>query len=467
MEMNELCPSLLYTWMQQGKLPNFKALYDRAQIFETEADVADPANLEPWIQWYSVHTGLSFDQHRVFNLTDGKRAAHEDIYTTLIRHGLRVGSFASMNVRPFHAEDSFFVGDPWSEEQDATPEELNTYNRFVSHNVREYSNADNAMTLADYAAFVGFMARRGLSARTVSMIARQLSSEKFVDRDLAWRRVAILDRIQFDVFRRYFLKMRPQFATFFINSTAHLQHTYWRHMQPEAFQVQPDAASIEKYGEAILFGYQSMDALVGEFTALANSVGARLVFQTALSQKPFLKREATGGQNFYRLRDVAAFLQASGITYTDVDPTMTHQYMVTFENAALRDSALETLRAWKMADGTPVIGARPTDTGHAGLYFGCQIATRTDLATPITHPSLPEPIRFDRFFYRIDAIKSGCHDPIGALWIEHGGHKVHSERVSILDTFPTLVEMLGVQASRGDRNGRSLIPVMHDLAIAS
>ena len=29
--------------------------------------------LEPWIQWVTVHSGLSFDRHRVFHLGDGAR----------------------------------------------------------------------------------------------------------------------------------------------------------------------------------------------------------------------------------------------------------------------------------------------------------------------------------------------------------------------------------------------------------
>jgi hypothetical protein len=59
-EFNELTPRLLDAWMASGDLPNFKRFYDRSQVFITEADDFDPVNLEPWIQWYSIHTGLPF-----------------------------------------------------------------------------------------------------------------------------------------------------------------------------------------------------------------------------------------------------------------------------------------------------------------------------------------------------------------------------------------------------------------------
>lgn len=70
-EFNELCPPLLEQWMSQGLLPNFKRFYEASQIFVTEADEIEPTTLEPWIQWYSIHTGLSYGQHKVFRLTDG------------------------------------------------------------------------------------------------------------------------------------------------------------------------------------------------------------------------------------------------------------------------------------------------------------------------------------------------------------------------------------------------------------
>jgi hypothetical protein len=70
--------------MEQGRLSNFKRLYDQSEKFTTLADVADPRKLEPWIQWYSTHTGLAYDQHRVFHLTVGPRAKHRDISQHLL-----------------------------------------------------------------------------------------------------------------------------------------------------------------------------------------------------------------------------------------------------------------------------------------------------------------------------------------------------------------------------------------------
>src|SRR5215470_15527589 len=92
LEFNELCPPLLERWMSAGKLPHFKRFYDSSRIFTAVADEARPDRLEPWIQWYSVHTGLSHRQHGVLHLTDGPAAGHQDIWHMLAEHGYTVGN---------------------------------------------------------------------------------------------------------------------------------------------------------------------------------------------------------------------------------------------------------------------------------------------------------------------------------------------------------------------------------------
>ena len=70
LEFNELSSTLIQQFMQQGLLPNFARLHRESYTYVTQAEETPP-NLEPWIQWVTVHTGLSFRQHGVFILGDG------------------------------------------------------------------------------------------------------------------------------------------------------------------------------------------------------------------------------------------------------------------------------------------------------------------------------------------------------------------------------------------------------------
>lgn len=453
LELNELCPPLLDRWMADGSLPHFKRLHDASEVFTTDADAAEPGTLEPWVQWYSIHTGLPYAEHGVFHLTDGARASHPDVWRMVIAAGGRAMSFGSMNARPFAAPGSVFVGDPWTEKGDASPAELNTYNRFVAHHVREYSNADQAMGAGAYAAFLRFVLTHGLSTATAWRIVRQLAAERAAGH-LSYRRAAILDTLQFDVFRHYWRATRPRFASFFANSVAHLQHGYWRHMEPDAFALKPDEAERARYAGAIRDGYVAMDALVGRFLRLAERVGAVLVLQTALSQQPFVKYDGVGGQRFFRLRDAGKFLERVGVHARTVDPTMTNQCMLTFADDHARDAARARLAAFAYADGRAVFDFAAHDAA-AALCFGPQVPAAGGVDAVVTDRATGRRFPASEALYELDGAKSGRHSPSGALWIAGRPHRRREETASVLDILPTTLDLMGMDGAPGP--GRSLL----------
>jgi hypothetical protein len=453
-EFNELSPVLMSKWMDMGLLPNFKALHQQSTTFITQSDNSSAHDLEPWIQWYSLHTGLAYEQHGVFHLTDGPRKNFDDIFTTLMSSGLNVGCGGSMNVKGFDKDGSFFISDPWCGGQDASPASLNIFQRFVAQNVQEYSNPDAKTENVTAAKFVAFMAKHGLSAATATNIVRQLLDEKLKDKKLSWRRAFILDQLSLDLFASLFKEYKPDFSTFFSNSTAHLQHSYWRHMDPGAFTVKPSQSDMPIYGDAIFLGYKAMDKMLGRLQSL---VGPRdlLIFATGLSQQPFLRKEADGGQHFYRLRNVEAFLKMLDVEYQSVEPVMTHQFMMRFENDAQSQHAAKQLNALQL-NGVPAFDLH--DHGEKGIYFGLQAHHQLSPDEHLTSLLTNERWKFFELAYQIEAIKSGCHHPDGMLWFQTGQH-YNAGRCSILDVYPTLLDLFEQSAKLGsDRRGKSLTP---------
>ena len=439
-EFNELCPSLLDKWMAAGFLPNFRAFYEKSDVYVTEADEAKAPNLEPWIQWYSLHTGLPYRIHGVFHLTDGPRTPYEDIWGALLRHGKTVWNCSSMNARAIGGPKGYFLPDPWCASQAANPPELDVFSKFVSGAVKEYSNSARREIMADFPKFAWFMATHGLSRDTIHQTAVQLASE--IRARTAWRRVAIMDLLLFDVFRHYYKTVKPDFSTFFVNSTAHLQHSYWRQMAPQEFEVAPNPEEIERFGGAILFGYQKMDALLGRFIRLAGS-DTTLMFATALSQQPFLKYESIGGQHFYRPRSIEALLQLLRITPESIEPVMTHQFMARFKGPQEALEARQRLSAI-CAGELPVFGF--DESSEDSIYFGCKISVPMKADAPLTLKADGAPAKFFDHFYQIEAVKSGCHHPDGCFWIYGRRNQVHERKVSILDVFPTILEHFDIPA---------------------
>ena len=463
LELNELCSDLIDRWIDEGVLPNFKALRDSSHVFLTLADTDKPDELEPWIQWYSVHTGLPYRDHCVFHLTDGRQASHPDIWRQVIEQGGKTINFSSMNARPFTSTSSVFVADPWCEKDNASPPELNIYNRFVAHNVREYSNAQNSLSLGDYWKFFRFLVTHGLKAATIRDIICQLAAER-IRPEQSYRRVAILDALQFDVFAHYYRKVQPDFASFFVNSVAHLQHGFWRHMEPQSFDVQPSENELLHYGNAIRNGYIAMDKLIGKMRRLADRYGATIVMQTALSQQPFTRYEASGGQRFHRLKSPKDFLKLCDISATKVEPVMTHQYMLTFDNEQDRRVAYDRLVGFELESGKKLFGF--SELGSATtLHFGCQVSQATDPDCRVVGRMSNMGYRFGDLLYAMDGTKSGCHHPQGALWMATGQHHRHEDAVSILDVFPTIADMLMLQVSDSQLEGTTLLPKINEIVV--
>ena len=455
LEFNEICPPLLKRWMDQGKLPNFSALYNSSQAFTTLADVSEPDYLEPWIQWYSIHTGLPYDEHKVFYLTDGPKTDHPDIWRRLDGLGKSVMNCGSMNARALAGAGVFYLPDPWCNNEPAWPTEIEVFKTVMAKLVQE-STRGMALGVNEWLTFVTFLLRHGLAADTVRAILAQLGSELLSQADVKWRRVALADRLQFDLFRHYYRRMQPDFATFFINSTAHLQHAYWRHMDPDSFALKPAADDIDSYGNAVLFGYRSMDALLRRFFALVQA-DTTIILCSALSQQPFLKREGRGGQHFYRLRDVPRFLQLIEIAPHAVEPVMTHQYLFRFADRVAAEKALAVVTQLKLGEET-VFAARLSGTD---IHFGCQIYDKLEVNGEISGvPGCREHLCFFDLLYAIDAVKSARHHPEGVLWVQTGAHAIHTEPVSILDIAPTIYDLMGVCSAVGDNavRGASLVP---------
>jgi hypothetical protein len=216
-------------------------------------------------------------------------------------------------------------------------------------------------------------------------------------------------------------------------------------MDPNAFALKPAKDEIESYGDAVLFGYRSMDALLRRFFSLAEA-DTTIILCSALSQQPFLKREGRGGQHFYRLRDVPHFLQLLDIAPRIVEPVMTHQYRLRFADGAAAEKALSVLRQLKLGEET-VFGAHLSGTD---IHFGCQIYDRFEGNGEIGGvPRQNELLHFFDLFYAIDAVKSARHHPEGVLWLRTGEHAVHTEPVSILDIAPTIYDLMGVGSAIG------------------
>jgi hypothetical protein len=435
LELNELSPDLMSRFIDEGELPNFHRLRAQSTLYTTDAG-EDPPNLEPWIQWITVHTGVPFAEHQVFHLGDAEeKLRFPGIGQLLSEAGATVGICGSMNAN-YTQLRGYVVPDPWSKRARPHPEWLSGYYDYVATRVQE-SSRDGSDPTGSAVRFAATLMRAGLSANTVWETVWQVVSE-YMDKGLAWRKAGLLDLYQYDLFRGLNARYQVQFATFFSNCVAHYQHYYWRNMSPELFANAPLPSDHGSLRDAIKTGFRVSDGIVGR--VLKDYPDSIVILCTALSQAPWTDTQKVT----YRPHDMKALLRFAGIDSDRVriSPVMAEQFHVKCQDEGHARDVCERLRDVKI-DGTSAIFARAEGES---VFVGCSIYTLQEQGKIATSRASPAGVTFEALFYMIHTTRSGQHVRPGMLWIRSGRHAVVSENVSIAAVAPTILSAMGVSS---------------------
>ncbi len=443
-------------FIREGLLPNFARLRDESANYITDAG-EDPPQLNPWIQWVTLHSGQSYAEHGVFHLGDAASRKVPMIWDDICASGNSAWVCGSMNIAVQPGFKGWVLPDPWDATTTARPDDLEAYMKLVRAYVFEHTSGKRPVTLGTIGSFLAFMVRNGLSAGTVVRILRQLISERFGDS--SWKRASILDLLQFDVFRSIYKKHKPLLSTLFYNSTAHYQHAFWRNMQPELFTIKPSAEEQKAKANAVLFGYQSMDRLVGEVFKMA-SADTVIALATALSQQPCLAWEGDGGKTFYKPHDMRKLLEFVGINTSEcrIDPVMSEQFHLRFADHAAAAQAKAQLDAVKIDSGRSVFGSR---LEADSVFTGCSIFG--DLPGGVRIVADTRTASFTDLFYQIEAIKSGMHHRDGLLWIRSADrrHSVQPGKLPLTAVKAKLLQTMNLADAKPkqDLSGNRVVPI--------
>ena len=423
LEFNEITPSLVDRFMRDGFLPHFKRLYERSSVYLTDAG---ETILEPWVQWPTIHYGN--DQHGVQFLGEGREIDFSGIATILSRAGRRVGVFGTMNSN-YRDLNGYLVPDPWDDPKHVAPSDVQPFFTFMSQHIKENSRHATAKA-PDVLGFLRFMLGNGLSLRTVSAIVKQLVRET-IRPALKWRRALVLDLLQYDVFRHLNARFNVEFASFFSNSTAHLQHYFWRDMEPGRFAVAPDATSDPSLKYAIRDAYIAMDALLGRI--VSDHPDARIFLCSGFSQKAW--DETT--KCTYRPHQFEQFLDFAGVRALDVVPVMAERFRIACGSIAEATSVAEHLRSLTI-DGVAFMGV---DVRGATVNVGCDLYDANEaIYDSVVRNGNGGVAKFRDLFYRVTSMNSGQHDSTGLLWVERGVHETVPQKLPLTAIAPMVLE---------------------------
>jgi hypothetical protein len=219
LELNEINFEVVRFYIERDEsLPAFKKIIKK-HIVDTEAEF-EYDNLEPWIQWSSVHTGKTFDEHKVFRLGDFVNSTDEQFFEQVEKAGFSVGAVSPMNASNRLKNPAYFIPDPWTQ----TPCDNSFFSKSITDAIVQAVN-DNSQSKLTFKTIFNL----GLAFVALVKPSRYLPMAKYVFNALGkpWRKALFLDMLLYEIHKTLFKRKNPNFSTLFLNAGAHIQHHYF------------------------------------------------------------------------------------------------------------------------------------------------------------------------------------------------------------------------------------------------
>lgn len=394
LELNELNFHFIRKFIAEGKLPTFRRFISTHTIYETVSEDGHPY-LEPWIQWPTVYTGLSYEEHGIFRLGDVVRRPQPQLWDKLERDGYKVGAISPMNAVNACSNPDFFLPDPWTDTEITADPRTEKLFKLIRDVVT--SNASAPISTFGLGRQLLPLALPYLHGASLARYLRILPMAM----KYKWAKAAFLDGLLADLFLELMRQHGTHFGSLFLNAGAHIQH----HHMFESGAYDGERRNPSWYSSAgesnvdpLLFIYEVYDSILAQFLALPDG---HVLITTGLSQIPNPKMHYQ-----YRIVDFEGFIARIGVTNARIEPRMSRDFLLSFRNAQSAQVAQQQLAAVQQ-DDKPLF--KVEDRGDT-LF--CQVAY---FGTPegLAHARIgSEPVDL-REHLALVSIENGIHQTIG------------------------------------------------------
>lgn len=401
LELNEVNFDVARYYVHKLGLENFRRIFDQGLRNTISEDKYH--KLEPWIQWVSAHSGLTADQHKIYRLGDIVAAPHvSQIFEAVEARGYSVGCISPMNAENRLVKPLYFIPDPWTKTETDGSIWSNLLSSAISQAVND--NAQQKLTIKSLLVLLAGLARFAKLKNYYLYL-----SLAFKSLQAPWCKALFLDLFLHDLHITLFRKYAPNFSTLFLNAGAHIQHHYFFNavLEDKEKQNLPEwyvSPNIDPMAEMFKF----YDGLLGDFFNLA---GTELIVATGLTQAPYDRIKF-----YYRLKEHGKFLQAIGVSYLEVQPRMTRDFLITFNDEKDANAAADKIRNIRMS-GTDLPIFSDLENRGTSLFVTLTYPHEIKLADKIHTENGDIPFLEQVAFV---AIKNGMHDPKGYVFFSDG-----------------------------------------------
>lgn len=394
--LNELNFDYIKFYINDGLLPNFKKLFEIQKPIETISE-KEYKLLEPWIQWVTVHSGKTFEEHNIFRLGDIiNNPKLSQIFEELETEGLSVGAVSPFNAENRLKKPSFFIPDPWTKTNASGNWIVKSLYQAIHQSVND--NAKSKLNLKS-------MFSLGLVLLLYVPISRWFHYVKtFSKAKNPGFKAVFLDSLLADVHLTLWKKHKPDFSNLFLNSGAHIQHHYL--FNSKAYQgglKNPDWYCTKDYDPLIqiLLEY---DYQIGEILKLKD---INLIIATGLHQQPH--KHLTF---YWRLKEHVKFAEMIGVkNFSEILPRMSRDFLIKFNNEKDAVCAEKLLNGYYSSHDNIKI----FEVDNRGTSLFVELVYPNDISENDSIYSIDTNFKLDSFksYLAFVAIKNGEHNGIG------------------------------------------------------
>ena len=393
-ELNEINFEYVNYYIAQGRLPNWKKIINEHGIFSTSSE-KKYNELEPWIQWPTVRTGLDFKEHRIFRLGDIEGSGLKQHWEILENKGYTVAAISPINASNNTKKSAFWMPDPWVDTKISGNKFIKRFSKAINQAVND--NSEEKLSFSSALVIIeGLLFKTKLSSWPIyiSCLVGAIKKQH-------WSKAILLDRLLADIYFNLWKKHQPDFSVFFLNSGAHIQHHYM--FSSKAYKgaaVNPDWY-IAKDKDPLLEILEMYDSILSEIQGLNN---IRLMISVGLRQVPYEKSTF-----YWRLKDHGEFLRKLGVRYKRIKPRMTRDFLIEFENEKDMIKAEKVLSNIKSIRGDKMFSE--VDNRGGNLFVSLTFSEDVeDNFSIFFNKEEYKKFRNDIVFV---AIKNGHHDSLG------------------------------------------------------
>ena len=396
--LNELNFDYIKYYVSKGLLPNFKSIFDKNKILKTSSE-NDYNLLEPWIQWVTVHTGLSFSDHLIFRLGDmvGRKDLTQ-IFEEIESNGYSVGAVSPFNTENRLKKPAFFIPDPWTKTKPSRGFLINAIYSSISQLVN-----DNSHTGFKFSSIFGIL--------LAFIIYVPINNWFFYFKNLINFRkpgikAVILDSLLSDTFISLFKKSKPDFSNLFLNSGAHIQHHYLFNSEAYDGDLENPDWYCKKGYDPLIRILKLYDKILGRLLKIKN---LKLIIATGLHQSPHEKLTY-----YWRLKNHKQFMNKIGLNnFNELLPRMSRDFLINFKSKKDAESAENIFNSFIMESDNKNIFR--VDNRGLSLFVELIYPGDIEYDQTICSSKFNIIIKDFRSYVSFVAIKNGEHNGTGYL----------------------------------------------------